>query len=98
MVNVGMKAESLKLNMENEDMKQTELHEKAVRLVEGSVVEIKGLFVRMYSEKYIFDPCLCCEMDCLCHHGNDICNLCEECDAVSGRDCFLAFAAPEPVG
>lgn len=93
-----MRAESLKLNMENEDMKQSELHEKAVRLVEGGIVKVAGHFVRMYSEKYIFDPCFGCEMDCLCHFGNDIHLLCRECDAVSGRDCFLAFAASKPVG
>lgn len=65
------------------------IHEKAIRLIEGGVVEISGLSVIMRHEPYIFDPCFVCDMDCLCHAGNDICNLCEECDAITGEDCFL---------
>lgn len=70
-------------------MTEKELHEKAIRLVEGGIVEVSGLSVAMGHERYIFDPCLCCDMDCLCHHGNDLCRLCEECDAISHEDCFL---------
>ena len=65
------------------------IHEKAIRLIEGGVVEISGMSVIMRHEPYIFDPCYVCDMDCLCHKGNDICNLCEECDLITGEDCFL---------
>ena len=65
------------------------IHEKAIRLIEGGVVEISGMSVIMRHEPYIFDPCYGCDMDCLCHKGNDICNLCEECDTILGEDCYL---------
>lgn len=72
-------------------MKKTEktLHEKAIRLIEGGVVEISGMSVRMRHEPYIWDPCRLCDMDCLCIMGNDICNLCVECDTILGEDCIL---------
>lgn len=65
------------------------IHEKAIRLIEGGVVEISGLSVIMRHGSHIFDPCAVCDMDCLCHKGNDICTLCEECDAITGEDCLL---------
>lgn len=84
--------------MEIEDMKQDELHAKAIRLLEGGSVEVEGLVVKLGMDMYIFDPCFGCEMDSLCHLGNDICNLCMECDTISHRDCFLFIDRPEPVG
>ena len=78
-------------NLNKINMNSTEIHNKAIRLVEGGVEDINGLFVSMGHEPYIFDPCFVCELDCLCHHGNDICSVCEECDSITNEDCFLVL-------
>lgn len=65
------------------------IHEKAIRLIEGGIVEVDGLSVIMHSEPYIFDPCLVCDMDCLCHKGSEMCAVCEECDSITKMDCIL---------
>lgn len=70
-------------------MKEDSLHEKAIRLIEGGVVEVQGLRVRLGRQRYIFEPCLCCEMDSLCHNGDDMCSLCLECDRMTDDDCYL---------
>lgn len=69
--------------------KLSTLHEKAKILANGGIVEISGMRVILGHEPYIFDPCFCCDMDHLCRKGNDICNLCEECDSITGENCFL---------
>lgn len=77
--------------IENEDpkkMKQS-IHEKAIRLVEGGIVDVDGHSVKLAKYPYIFDPCFCCEMDSLCCRGNEMCAVCEECDAITRMDCFL---------
>ena len=76
------------------DMKEKEIHNKAIRLVEGGIVDIDGLCVAMRHERYIFDPCFVCELDCICHKGNNFCNVCEECDAITREDCFLVLIDP----
>lgn len=70
-------------------MDKKTVHDKAIRLLEGGIVEVSGINVIVAHEPYIFDPCFVCDMDCLCHKGNDICELCEECDSISREDCFL---------
>lgn len=65
------------------------LHEKAIRLIEGGEVQAEGLWVRLIKVPYAFDPCLICDMDCLCHQGNEICNLCIECGNITSEGCYL---------
>lgn len=67
------------------------VHDIAVRLVEGGIEEIDGLCFAMRHEKYIFDPCFVCELDCICHKGTKILDVCEECDAITKEDCFLVL-------
>ncbi len=67
------------------------IHDKAIRLVEGGIVEVDGHSVKLVKMPYIFDPCFCCEMDSLCHIGNEMCEVCEECDAITKLDCLLTF-------
>lgn len=74
----------------NEKMKMS-VHDKAIRLIEGGIVEVDGHCVRLHRDKYIFDPCFVCEMDCLCHKGTEMCSVCEECDSITREDCFLAL-------
>ena len=73
--------------------KHESVHEKAIRLIEGGIVEVSGLCVSMCHSPYIFDPCFSCDMDCLCHKGNPICELCEECDSITNEDCFLILVS-----
>jgi len=65
------------------------VHEKAIRLIEGGIVDVDGHSVKLGKEPYIFDPCFCCEMDSLCHIGNEMYSVCEECDNITHMDCFL---------
>lgn len=65
------------------------VHDIAVRLVEGGIEEIDGLCVALKREPYISHPCEACELDCICHKGNNFCNVCEECDAITNEDFFL---------
>lgn len=63
------------------------LHERAVRLVEGGIVEVDGLMVKAIKAPIDFYPCESCDMDCLCHKDDDteMAYLCMEVDSV-GRD------------
>lgn len=67
------------------------IHDKAIRLVEGGVVEIDGHTVKLVNDKYIFDPCFCCEMDSLCYSGSEMCSVCVECDEITLMDCYLVL-------
>lgn len=67
------------------------LHDKAIRLLEGGIVSVQGLSVKVVAEKWICDPCFVCEMDSICHFGSDMCNLCHECDMISRKDCYLVL-------
>ena len=67
------------------------IHSKAIRLLEGGVVEVQGLSVVVRAEKWLCDPCFVCEMDSICHFGSDMCNVCHECDIISMKDCFLVL-------
>lgn len=70
-----------------------EVHEKAIRLVEGGIVEVSGLCVRMSRAPFEMDACDGCDMDCLCHKGDPICDLCEECNSITRDNCFLILVS-----
>lgn len=65
------------------------IHEKAIRLVEGGIVDVDGLSVKLVKDPNLFDPCYLCEMDSLCHIGTEMCSVCEECDHITHMNCFL---------
>lgn len=67
------------------------IHEKAIRLVEGGIVEVDGHSVRVKKTSNYYDACNYCEMDCLCHRGTEMCDVCVECDAISQRNCILVL-------
>ena len=52
-------------------MNQTEIHEKAIRLLEGGHVEVDGhwVFAQIASDQYY--PCECCEMDSICTQDSE---------------------------
>lgn len=68
------------------------IHDKAIRLIEGGIVTVDGFSVKLDGDAYNFDPCLCCEMDSICHIGTEMCLVCVECDHIIGHNCILTFA------
>lgn len=70
-----------------------EVHKKAIRLIEGGIVGISGHYVKMGRAPFELDACDCCNMDCLCHKGDPICDLCEECDSITRDNCFLILVS-----
>ena len=67
------------------------LHEKAIRLIEGGIVDVDGHSVKLVKLPEIDNPCFCCNMDCLCHIGTEMFYVCEECDAITNMGCFLTL-------
>ena len=68
-------------------MKQVTLHDKAVRLVEGGVVECAGHFVRFERCPEDHIGCEVCEMDCICRM--EMTDLCAECCSLIDSDGYL---------
>lgn len=70
--------------------KELSLHDKAVRLCEGGVVECDGHFVRAVKLPQNVESCKNCDMDSAC--GYYMSYLCYECDAYEGGAHVLKFA------
>lgn len=70
---------------------EKEIHEKAVRLVEGGHVWFQGHVIgaRMVYEDT--DPCFVCAMDSICRM--QMTELCGECEAISKKRYFLYLCA-----
>lgn len=71
--------------------KKESIHEKAIRLLEGGVVDVGGHSVRVKKTPNYFDACYYCEMDCLCHSGTEMELVCKECDSITQRNCILVL-------
>ena len=69
--------------------KKLSVHEKAIRLVEGGIVNVDGHSVKLVNVPDMFDTCNSCEMDCLCHIGTDMYYVCIECVGISKKNCIL---------
>ena len=67
------------------------IHEKAIRLIEGGIVDVDGHSVKLVKIPGMFYTCNSCDMDCLCHIGTEMCDVCEECDAITNMGCFLTL-------
>lgn len=65
------------------------VHEKAIRLIEGGIVKVDGHCVRLWKNLYEVDTCNYCEMDCLCHYGYEMSEVCRECDEITQMSCWL---------
>lgn len=61
------------------------IHKKAIRLIEGGIVEVDGLSVRAVKSESRWGCCGLCKMDCLCHFGTEVLDVCVECDSIT--DC-----------
>lgn len=66
------------------------LHDKAVRLCEGGVVECEGHFVRAVRLPSGVESCENCDMDSACRYYMS--RLCYECDLYEGENHILKFA------
>lgn len=68
------------------------VHDKAIRLLEGGIVEIQGDWFSLIQLPEDFDdvPCIECELDSICRI--EIADVCSECDAISNRNCILRLA------
>lgn len=69
-------------------MKQS-VHEKAIRLIEGGIVDVDGHSVRLNKDDSELLSCELCDMDCLCHIGTQMCSVCIECCTISKKNCIL---------
>lgn len=71
-------------------MAKDRLHDKAVRLAEGGVVEINGHFVRAIGVVCVDCPCYLCSMDSACN--DEMSDLCAEVDGYTRSNHILKFA------
>lgn len=71
--------------------REKEIHEKAIQLIEGGMVEVDNIWVVMIRSHNILGACYDCDLDRICHTGNAIRSLCIECDLITGADCFLVL-------
>lgn len=69
--------------------KKMTLHEKAIRLCEGGVVECSGHYVRAKEIHEGFNACMECSMDSAC--DMEMCDLCAECDGLTHTKHILLF-------
>lgn len=69
--------------------KRMSIHDKAIRLIEGGIVDVDGHAVELGWSTYFINPCIHCDMGSLCHVGTEMCAVCEECDRIKGYDCYL---------
>ena len=67
-------------------------HDKAIRLLEGGVVEIDGNWFRLikFPEYYDDNECMECNLDSICR--NEHLEICAECETISHRKCCLRLA------
>jgi hypothetical protein len=68
----------------------SELHDKAIGLIEGGVVEIDGHFVKASKVEGVNNPCEVCNMDSACRMN--MVDLCAECETISRKRYLLKFA------
>lgn len=68
------------------------VHDKAIRLLEGGIVEIDGDNFRLNRIPYELDidDCCECELDSICREEHK--EVCSECGDISGYRCYLKLA------
>lgn len=70
--------------------KKMSLHEMAIRLCEGGIVEYGGYGIKAVQCDGDDNPCYLCEMDCIC--DLEMTDLCAECDGITRSKHFLKLA------
>ena len=76
-------------NKKNDMKDKQSIHEKAIRLIKGGIVNVDGHSVKLVNVPDMFDTCNSCEMDCLCHIGTEMYYVCIECVGISKKNCIL---------
>lgn len=71
--------------------RERKIHDKAIRLIEGGIVEVDGLSVRMRYEAENEMVCLDCEMDSICRRDSEMYDVCTECDIITRKPCMLVL-------
>lgn len=73
-------------------MEKITVHDKAIRLLEGGIVEIDANWFRLLrlSDDLDVDDCCECELDSICREEHR--DICAECDAISGGHNCLRLA------
>lgn len=68
------------------------IHDKAIRLAEGGIVDIDSNWFRLirYPEDYDGDSCMECDLDSICRMEHT--DVCRECEAILHRKCNLELA------
>ena len=84
-------------NKRNDMENKQSIHEKAIRLVEGGIVEVDGHSVRLIKDDSDLLSCELCDMDCLCHIGTEMCDICVECTSIVRGQCFLELVTLDSV-
>lgn len=69
------------------------IHDKAIRLVEGGIVEIDSNWFRLIQlpDDYEDVPCMVCDLDSICRMEHT--DVCGECEAISNKRCYLQLAS-----
>lgn len=70
-------------------MKQQTIHEKAIRLIEGGLVNVDGHCVRLNTTSGDWDVCIACNMDSICRSNSEMSLVCRECDNITQKHCWL---------
>lgn len=76
-------------NKKNDMKDKQSIHEKAIRLIEGGIVDVDGYSVRLVNVPDMPYTCNSCEMDCICHNETEMCEVCIECVGISKKNCIL---------
>lgn len=72
-------------------IKSTSLHDSAIRLIEGGIVECDGHCVKAVEVSDPDLPCFVCKMDSAC--SLKLQELCVEVDVISGSNHYLDFVS-----
>lgn len=84
-------------NKKNDMKDKQSIHEKAIRLIEGGIVDVDGHSVKLVNVPDMFDTCNSCEMDCLCHIGTEMYYTCIECVGISKKNCILELVTLDSI-
>lgn len=76
-------------NKKNDMKDKQSIHEKAIRLIEGGIVDVDGHSVRLVNVPDMPYTCNSCEMDCICHNETEMCDVCIKCVEISKKNCIL---------
>lgn len=76
-------------NKKNDMKDKQSIHEKAIRLIEGGIVDVDGHSVKLVNVPDMFYTCNSCEMDSICHNETEMCEVCIKCVEISKKNCIL---------